>query len=205
MWIVVIAIFLSTAFIAAILDFDYRHTKDTDFLDDVPLGRNVAHFLYLSAVTLTGHGSFRPYSAPGRLYMMTKAFCLLILWACYRAALTAYFVSPPYPKQYVSTIMDFLTAGGTGAPACITDDPFSHNFFVVRRPLHRRLREQPCVRPCGGRTRASSAPETLLRKSSLNRPLPGCSLPCPAARVPADQDPRHRRSDHQGAAGRGEV
>lgn len=67
-----IGIFLSTAFVVALMDVDFRHTKDTDFIDNVPMARNVAHFLYLSAVTLTGHGSFRPYSASGRLYIMAK-------------------------------------------------------------------------------------------------------------------------------------
>lgn len=73
-----------------------------------------------------------PVSPPRR--RVPQAFCLLILWSCYRAALTAYFVTPPTPIQPISTITDFLSAFGTGTPACIGSDPASKSFFQYAYP-----------------------------------------------------------------------
>ena len=60
------------------------------------------HFIYLSFVTLTGHGMFKPHSVYGRFYAIVKAFVLLILWSCYSAALTAHFDEPELAQQPIA-------------------------------------------------------------------------------------------------------
>ena len=120
-----------TAGSMAFLDYEFKDMEHvaSDFLPGMPMHRQALHFLYISFVSFTGHGTFKPVSSAGRTYAVAKAFILVIFWSCYAAALTASFVHPPSPIQPIAQVSDFFTAGGTGTAACISNAPEAFLFI----------------------------------------------------------------------------
>ena len=101
------------------------------------------HFVYLSFVTLTGHGMFKPASSFGRFYAIVKAFVLLILWSCYAAALTAIMVDPPQAQQDITTVRAFPPPPGPSSSRPCTAN--AHPQQGSLPPLERRTQPSSAV------------------------------------------------------------